>query len=108
MFCYIINYFLDNNFYKKDILQCFKGKKPEYNLVFDAEYEDIEIQDIKIKKTKSIFEINSPEYHKCNYSEDITLYINEYNIILSSKNELAKNEILNIINPDYPLIIFFY
>lgn len=110
MYCYIINYFNENNFYKKDVLQFFKDKVKKYNLIFDLtkSREDIFINDNKIIKTQSFLEIDSPEYYKCNYDENITLYINEYNMIVSSNTELDKNYIKNIIDPEFPLIIFFY
>jgi hypothetical protein len=113
MYCYIINYFNENNFYRRDVLQFFKDKVKEYNLIFDLSKscENIYINDdydIKIIKTQSLFETSSPEYYKCNYDENIVLYINEYNMIVSSKTELDKIDLKNILDPEFPLIIFFY
>lgn len=105
MNCYILDYTRDNVFYKHDIIGVLiRNGVPKDKLVVFKEDAIIELKDddIKVKKVNFEMEVECEEYYKCKYSEDIDVYINEYNMIIKGVEE---NNILQMISEE-PLIIF--
>lgn len=102
---YILSYTKTNTFYKYNIINTLikKGVTKSKLLVFDDNFSTINNK-TEIKTVKVIMEIDCPEYYKCIYSDDITLYFNEYNMIICSKFLLSEKDLNKILRK--PKFIF--
>ena len=110
LYGYILYYTNNNKFYKDDIISSFimNNIKCDKQLIFNSDTQDsfITVDEIKVKEVTIYQEINCGEYYKCNYSSDICLYFNDYNMIISSTIKLQIDELKNIVqNPQYIFLV---